>query len=355
VSSDIAKRVLAGERRAVARLITMIENDGKEARGALAELYPHTGQAHIVGVTGAPGTGKSTLVNELAKVYRRGDGQPAHSPKTVGIIAVDPTSPFSGGAILGDRIRMRELSGDPGIFIRSMATRGSLGGLARATADAIKVLDAAGYEMIFVETVGAGQAEVDIAKTAHTTIVVQAPGLGDDIQAIKAGILEIADIFTVNKADREGADNAAMALQMLLDLDHVSRPTLHHGIVVEARVSCEESDSGPASNQEQGWRPPILKTVALHNQGIEAVVEAIEAHHIYLKESQTLYRRERARIESELNDILGQELMRRLLSRVREGEMDELIERIGRRELDPYSAARRLIEEGERPITTEDD
>jgi len=277
----------------------MIENDGDEARRALADLYPYTGQAHIVGVTGAPGTGKSTLVNELAKVYRGSGGQPAHSPRTVGIIAVDPTSPFSGGAILGDRIRMRELSGDSGIFIRSMATRGSLGGLARATADAIKVLDAAGYEIIFVETVGAGQAEVDIAKTAHTTIVIQAPGLGDDIQAIKAGILEIADIFTVNKADREGADN------------------------------------------------PILKTVALHSQGIEAVVEAIEAHLMYLKESRTLYQRERERIESELNDILQQELMRRLLSQVREGELTELIERIGQRELDPYSAARKLIE-GER-------
>jgi LAO/AO transport system kinase len=338
VSSDIVKGVLAGDRRAVARLITMIENDGDEARGALADLYPHTGQAHIVGVTGAPGTGKSTLVNELAKVYRRDNGQPAHSTKTVGIIAVDPTSPFSGGAILGDRIRMRELSGDPGIFIRSMATRGSLGGLARATTDTIKVLDAAGYQVIFVETVGAGQSEVDIAKAAHTIIVVQAPGLGDDIQAIKAGILEIADIFAVNKADREGADNTVMALQMLLDLDHASRPTLHHGTVMK--------DVGQVGNlsQEQAWRPPILKTVALHSQGIEAVAEAIEAHLAYLKESQTLYRREREHIESEINDTLQQELMRRLLSRVEQGELDELIERVGRRELDPYSAARKLIE-----------
>jgi LAO/AO transport system kinase len=242
---------------------------------------------------------------------------------------------------------MRELSGDPGIFIRSMATRGSLGGLARATADAIKVLDAAGYEVIFVETVGAGQAEVDIAKTAHTTIVVQAPGLGDDVQAIKAGILEIADIFTVNKADREGVENTVMALQMLLDLDHASRPILHHSIIMGTEASRNESDSDLAPSQEQGWRPPILKTVALHSEGIEAVIEAIEAHLAYLKESQTLHRRERARIESELNDILPQELMRRLLSRVREEEMNELIERIGLRELDPYSAARELIE-GER-------
>jgi len=339
VSSDVVKGVLAGDRRAVARLITMIENDGDEARGALADLYPHTGQAHIVGVTGAPGTGKSTLVNELAKIYRGGNGQSVRSPKTVGIIAVDPTSPFSGGAILGDRIRMRELSGDPGIFIRSMATRGSLGGLARATADTIKVLDAAGYQVVFVETVGAGQSEVDIAKAAHTTIVVQAPGLGDDIQAIKAGILEIADIFTVNKADREGADNTVMALQMLLDLDHVSRPILHHGTVME--------NVGKVGNfsKEQGWRPPILKTVALHSQGIEAVVEAVEAHLVYLKESHTLYQREQERIESELNDALQQELMRKLLSRVGEGELDDLIQCISQRELDPYSAAKRLIEE----------
>jgi LAO/AO transport system kinase len=209
------------------------------------------------------------------------------------------------------------------------------------------VLDAAGYQVIFVETVGAGQAEVDIARTAHTTIVVQAPGLGDDVQAIKAGILEIADIFTVNKADREGSENAVMALQMLLDLDHVSRPTLHHGMVMEAGGACDESDSGLAPSQEQSWRPPILKTVALHSQGIEAVVEAIEAHLVYLKESQALYLRERERIESELNDILRKEMMTRLLSQVGEGELEELIERIGRREMDPYSAARKLIE-GER-------
>jgi LAO/AO transport system kinase len=190
---------------------------------------------------------------------------------------------------------------------------------------------------------------VDIAKMAHTTIVVQAPGMGDDIQAIKAGILEIADVFTVNKADREGADNAVVALQMLLDLDHVSRPTLHHGVTMENVGQAGNDSTGlvTGSSQEQIWRPPILKTVALHGQGIEAVVEAIEAHLVYLKESQILYRRERARIESELNDILQQKLMRRLLSRVREGELDALIERISRREMDPYSAARRLIE-GER-------
>jgi LAO/AO transport system kinase len=312
----IIERLLTGDRRAIARLITIIENDGTEAREALAVLYPHTGRAHIVGVTGAPGTGKSTLVNELAKVYRKRD-------RTVGIIAVDPTSPFSGGALLGDRIRMRDLFGDPGIFIRSMATRGSLGGLARATADAIKVLDAAGYQTIFVETVGAGQAEVDIAKAAHTIIVVEAPGLGDDIQAIKAGITEIADIFVVNKADREGADSAAMALEMILALDHHSH----------------------LSSQGPSWRPPICKTIALRGEGIGAVVKAIEEHAAYLRESGNLQRRERERVEGELKSILTQEMARSFFERVDEAQFDNLVDSIIRREFDPYSAAALLLKE----------
>jgi len=311
----LVERLLTGDRRAVARLISMIENDGPEAREALAALYPHTGRAYVVGVTGAPGTGKSTLVNELAKLYRK-------RGRTVGIIAVDPTSPFSGGALLGDRIRMRDLAGDPGIFIRSMATRGSLGGLARATADAIKVLDAAGYGMIFVETVGAGQAEVDIAKTAHTTVVVEAPGLGDEIQAIKAGITEIADIFVVNKADREGADSTAMALEMILNFDHISR----------------------FSSQGPGWRPPICKTIALHGKGVEAVAEAIERHRVYLRESGEFQRRERERIEAELRDMISQEMARRFFQRVDERVLKDLVDRIARRKLDPYSAVAMLLE-----------
>ncbi|MBM4467167.1 MAG: methylmalonyl Co-A mutase-associated GTPase MeaB [Chloroflexi bacterium] len=312
---EIIQCLLTGDRRAIARLITIIENDGAEAQEALAALYPHTGRAHVVGVTGAPGTGKSTLVNELAKVYRQRE-------RTVGIIAVDPTSPFSGGALLGDRIRMRDLSGDPGIFIRSMATRGSLGGLARATADAIKVLDAAGYQTIFVETVGAGQAEVDIAKAAHTTIVVEAPGLGDDIQAIKAGITEIADIFVVNKADREGADSTALALQMILDLNHSSH----------------------ISSPDPRWRPPICKTVALHGEGVGAVVEAIGEHAAYLRESGNLQRRERERVEGELRSIITHKMARSFFERVAEAQFDSLVDSIIRRELDPYSAAARLLE-----------
>ena len=318
---ELIKRLLTGDRRAIARLITIIENDGAEAQEALAALYPHTGRAHIVGVTGAPGTGKSTLVNELAKVYRK-RARTVGDQTSLGIIAVDPTSPFSGGAFLGDRIRMRDLSGDAGIFIRSMATRGSLGGLARATADAVKVLDAAGFQTIFVETVGAGQSEVDIARAAHTTIVVKAPGLGDEIQAFKAGITEIADIFVVNKADREGADSAALALQMIMDLGHRSH----------------------LSPQEPGWRPPICKTIALHGEGVEAVVEAIEEHAAYLRKSGNLQQRERGRIERELRSIITQEMARSFFERLDEAQFNGLIDSIMRRELDPYSAAALLLE-----------
>lgn len=310
----LVEQVLSGNRRAIARLITIIENDGAEAQEALAALHPHTGRAHVVGVTGAPGTGKSTLVNELAKVYRK-------RGRTVGIIAVDPTSPFSGGALLGDRIRMRDLSGDPGIFIRSMATRGSLGGLARATADAIKVLDAAGYQTIFVETVGAGQAEVDVAGAAHTTIVVEAPGLGDEIQAFKAGITEIADIFAVNKADREGADNTARVLQMILELDHRSH----------------------LSSQAPEWSPPIHKTIALRGEGISAVVEAIEEHAAYLRESGNLQRRERERLERDLRSIITEEMARSFFEGLDETQFDRLVDSIIRRELDPYTAAALLL------------
>ena len=252
--NEIVERLLAGDRRTLARLISRIENDGHEAIDALVALYPHTGQAHIVGVTGAPGTGKSTLVNELTKAYRAADVR-------VGIVAVDPTSPFSGGAILGDRIRMRDLSGDPGVFIRSMASRGNLGGLARATADVVKVLDVAGFDTILVETVGAGQSEVEIARTAHTTLVVEAPGLGDDIQALKAGILEIADVLVVNKADREGAEHTRRALQIMLDLG-AEQSVRHHG--QNMRVGSVEGVSCP----EQDWRPTICSTVAVTGQGV---------------------------------------------------------------------------------------
>jgi LAO/AO transport system kinase len=256
----------------------------------------------------------------------------------VGVVAVDRTSPFSGGALLGDRIRMRDLFGDPGVFIRSMATRGSLGGLARATSDVVKVLDAAGYEIVLVETVGAGQSEVDIAKAAHTTVVVEAPGLGDDVQAIKAGILEIADVFAVNKADREGVNHTVMALEMMLDLNHASRPTLHHGRLMSVKSPAQPDDDVAT------WRPSICKTIATRGEGVPALLEAIEAHRAYLEETNALFLRERTRVEDELHDILGHLLMRRLMARVPPDELARLVDRVVARELDPYTAAETLLQ-----------
>jgi LAO/AO transport system kinase len=311
----IAERLLTGDRRALARLISRVENDGREAADALTALYPHTGQAHIVGVTGAPGTGKSTLVNELAKAYRA-------KGVRVGIIAVDPTSPFSGGALLGDRIRMRDLSGDPGVFIRSMASRGNLGGLARATADVVKVIDAAGYQTVLVETVGAGQSEVEIARTAHTTLVVEAPGLGDDVQAIKAGVLEIADILVVNKADREGAEHTRRALQMMLDLG-----------------------ANQTVPREQDWQPVIRMTVAVRGQGIAELMQAIADHRRYLQESGGLAKRERVRAAAELDRLLRDRLVAHVLRRIGHERLEEAVERIVARELDAHAAVDRLLTE----------
>ncbi len=221
---SLKESILEGNRLALARLLTQVENDSAEGRTALAELFPHTGDAHLIGITGAPGTGKSSLVNQLALYYRRNED------KKIAIIAVDPSSPFTGGAVLGDRVRMRDLSGDNGIFIRSMAARGSVGGIAQTTASIAQVFDAAGFDIVIIETVGAGQSEVDVARLAHTTIVVEAPGLGDDIQAIKAGILEIADILVINKADRPGVENTERALRSTLELAHPTKRVFrHHG------------------------------------------------------------------------------------------------------------------------------
>ncbi|MFN2182673.1 MAG: methylmalonyl Co-A mutase-associated GTPase MeaB [Anaerolineae bacterium] len=335
MTEQLVEEVLAGRRRAVARTISLVEDDGEEARSTLAALHPHTGRAHIIGVTGPPGSGKSTLVNALALHFR---AAAEHVP-TVAIIAVDPTSPFSGGAILGDRIRMRDLSGDPGIFIRSMASRGNLGGLAWATADAVKVLDAAGYDLIIVETVGAGQAEVDIARTAHTTVVVEVPGLGDDIQAIKAGILEIADVFAVNKADLEGADHAVMALRMMLDLNSGGAHTaMHHGRLIKVVTDTGGDDQKPA------WRPPIHMTVATRREGIRELAEAIRAHRAHLEDTGELARRERERAAAELETIIQHESLRQVLDRTDQARLASLIDRIVQRELDPYSASRQLLQ-----------
>ncbi len=308
--NGLVTQALAGKRYALARLISQVEDDGETARAALAALYPHTGRAHVVGITGSPGSGKSTLVNELAKVLR-GQGV------TVGVVAVDPSSPFTGGALLGDRVRMRDLSGDPGVFIRSMASRGSLGGLARATGDVIKVLDAVGFQVILVETVGAGQSEVEIARTAHTTIVVEAPGMGDEVQALKAGLLEIADVLVVNKADRPGAANTARALELVINQN--------------------------AAHDEGRWRPPILQTVALNGQGVPEVWEAVVAHRQYLRESGLWESQERARVETELFNVLREELLNRTLARVGRERVQEWVTRIADRQVDVYTAAASII------------
>lgn len=329
---ELVNRLLGGDRRALARLLTYVENEREGVEQALAVLFPRTGQAWVVGITGAPGTGKSTLVTEVAKLYRA-------QGVTVAILAVDPTSPFSGGALLGDRVRMQALSGDTGVFIRSMATRGSLGGLARATRDAIRVLDAAGFGIILVETVGAGQNEVDIVRAADTTIVVEAPGMGDEVQAIKAGILEIADVLVVNKADRQGVNHTVQALKMMLEIGHPASRTqisAHHGRLLSVQDAAVVADVAL-------WVPPIVQTVASEGKGVAEVVEAIAAHQRYLEAGALRESVERQHIEVELYERLRESLMARLLQDVPESTLTAIIERIQARELDPQSAVRELL------------
>jgi LAO/AO transport system kinase len=330
---ELIAGALDGDRRALAQLISLIETDPASAAECTRRLHPRAGRAALIGVTGSPGTGKSTLVNELAKLFRR-HGQ------TVGVVAVDPTSPFSGGAILGDRIRMRDLSGDEGVFIRSMATRGSLGGLARSTADVARALDAAGFDVILIETVGAGQSEVEIARTSDTVLVVEAPGLGDEVQAIKAGILEIADVLVVNKADRDGAENTVRALQAMLDLGRAPSAVLHHGQIVPAAPAGPQDLPGLA----QGWRPPIVKTIATEGKGVDDLVAAIDQHRAYLEAGDEGRARRRMRAASELDAILRETLLERLTQQVGRDGMQDVVDRVATREIDPYTAARMLIE-----------
>lgn len=325
--------VLSGDRLALARLLTQVENTTPEGRAALDDLFPHTGKAHLIGVTGAPGTGKSTLVNQLALHYRK----QTNPPKRVAIVAVDPSSPFTGGAILGDRVRMRDLAGDPDVFIRSMASRGSLGGLAHATVAAVQVFDAAGFDVILIETVGTGQGEVDIARLAHTTLVVEVPGLGDDIQAIKAGILEVADIIVVNKADRSGVENAERALRGMLELVHpLQRVFRHHG-------RNEEVPTHPTKTEAIPWLAPILRTVALEAIGISELVEAIKCHAEYLHQSGEWNLRECIRLQSEFEMLIQETLIAQFRSTIPNSKYEEVLGRLLTRNLSPRGAAKMLL------------
>ena len=328
--------ILSGKRLALSRLLTQIENDTAEGGEALNRLFPHTGKAHLIGVTGAPGTGKSSLVNRLAYFYRHPSKN--QQSKRVAVVAVDPSSPFTGGAVLGDRVRMKDLAGDPGVFIRSMASRGSLGGLAKATAGIVQAFDAAGFEVILIETVGAGQAEVDIARLAHTTLVVEAPGLGDDIQAIKAGILEIADILVINKADRPGVENTERALKGMLNLAHpVPRVFQHHGQLMETQPEVGRDD------EAEIWLPTIHKTVATDGTGILALGDAIAQHRRYLESSGDWARQERTRLGTELENLLRETLVTRWREQISDGQYQAVLESVFSRELGPIEAVKKLL------------
>ena len=302
--------VRGGEIRAIARLLSRAEAGDDECRPALEEIFRHAGRAHIIGITGVPGCGKSTLVARLAAELRV-------TGRRVGIVAIDPSSPFSGGSILGDRIRMGELAGDPGVFVRSMATRGSLGGLARGTLDAVDVLDAAGFEVVMIETVGVGQDEVEIARAAHTTVVVSAPGLGDDIQAIKSGILEIADIHVVGKSDRPDASRAVADLKNMLAM-------------------------GPNARDGE-WQVPVVSTSAVTGEGIVALREAIDSHHAALLASGAMAARHAAINERRLL-IAGEEMLRNVFAHGRDRHLRPLLEELNTRRLSPHAAAKRLFE-----------
>lgn len=325
--------ILNGDRLALSRLLSQIENDTFIGQQALSELFLYGGQAQLIGVTGAPGTGKSSLVNQIAYHYRHPvDGS---DPLTVAIVAVDPSSPFSGGAVLGDRIRMNALTGDQGVFIRSMASRGSLGGLAKTTAGVVQAFDAAGYQMILIETVGAGQAEVDIARLAHTTLVVEAPGLGDDIQAIKAGILEIADILVVNKADRPGLEQTERALKNMLQLAHPGR-----------RIFKIFGNSDKLNNYQEDeplWTPPIKRTIATDATGIAELIDSIKAHREYLEQTGDLARRERARLAAELDVMIEMTLVSNWRDSLQDGAYTSVLDQLATRKLSPQEAVQKLV------------
>jgi LAO/AO transport system kinase len=335
----LADEVLVGNRLSLARLLTQIENETPVGRQAISELYRFTGRAHIIGVTGAPGTGKSSLVNCLALAFRQPEGGIPQAK--VGILAVDPSSPFSGGAILGDRVRMKDLAGDSGIFIRSMATRGSLGGLAVTTAGMVQALDAAGFEIILVETVGAGQSEIDIARLAHTTLVVEAPGLGDDIQAIKAGILEIADILVINKADQPGVDVTERALKANLDLAHPSPHTFRTGKTSAAFLLAGMPVETPAPAEL--WIPPIVKTTATEKKGVGELIQAILQHRGYIEGNGMKRSHEIFRTAYEMGVLLEEALLQDWRQGISDVELEALLEQVYTRQISPWEAVQKLV------------
>ncbi len=303
---EIVEKIINGDRRIAAKLITLAENDFIHAQNILKELYNYTGNALVIGITGPSGAGKSTITDKLTKSLRK-------QGKTVGIIAIDPTSPFTGGALLGDRIRMQDLSTDQGVFIRSMGTRGHLGGLSQTTQAAVKILDALGKDIIFIETVGVGQTEVDIVKVADTVVLITMPGMGDDIQIIKAGIMEIGDIFVVNKADKEGCERLFTEIEMMLDL-----------------------------NQNGRWRPPVLKTIATNGIGIQELWQEINHHIEYIKESGELEKRRRESVKKEIFDLIQEKWKEILSNSISNGFLDEIVTKVVKRDEDPYTAVKKL-------------
>jgi len=310
LSLDLVERMLKGDRRALGKLITLVDDGAPEGKEAVVKLFPKTGRAQIIGITGSPGVGKSSLINALVKKLRERN-------KTVGIVAVDPSSPFTGGALLGDRIRMQDHFTDEGVFIRSLGSRGSLGGLSKSVNNVVRLLDAFGRDLIIVETVGAGQAEVEIVKVAHTVVVVMSPGYGDIIQMLKAGIIEIGDIFVINKSDLEGSHRVVEGLMSVLEFNQ----------------------------EKKGWRPPIVQTVAVANKGITELVEAIQNHLDYLRGSNLLNERESRRIENELINLVNEQVYEKIAEGDMRGEenLRTMVLKVLSKQLDPYSAAHRLM------------